>query len=648
MLRIKLYSAVVIGLSLLMSLGCERKIVVESGDSAETSCFTCHSDQDIFLVAAELQWANSKHASGENTSRNRLNNTRYEACEKCHTHQGFLAREEVTGIPAVGDQFSVIHCFTCHAPHSNGNFSLRITEPVTLQNGFVFDKGPANICATCHQSRRNSDTYVAANVNLSSHWGPHYNNQSDLLSGTNGYEYAGYAYVNSAHTNVATEACIDCHMKGENNIFVGGHSFKMKDVDKGFDNTIGCNVPECHNGEISDLDRLADADFDMDGTIEGAQTEIAGMLENLHVILEGAGLVDADGHPISQTVANIDTAGAIWNFLFVENDQSHGIHNTDYAVGLLKSAINYMTTGDGASSPASELAVGTAASAPVIDGTIDGVWSSATPILITAGQNPGYQAAFGLVNVTMRALSFNNTLYMLAQWTDPNGVENINKKRWGFDAGTWTPGSEDEDRFFVMFDAGDNGTEKADCASMCHQPSSGLMGTTGGGHVDVWHWKAARTNPGNRVDDKWWDGTGRGSDAKVNSLYTDNTQDIGGGVFKPMYMHSTGPAYTGDFLFDADKVAFDSTLDWTGASIPYYVINPAATGSRWDVSAKGVYAGGVWTLEMSRPFNTGNPDDVVLGVGSVQISVAITDNSGGNHSGTVPFILNFGGMFAAY
>lgn len=346
MLRVKLYSAVVIGLTLLMALGCERKVVIESADSVETSCFTCHTDQEAFLVAAELQWGNSTHASGENTNRNRLNATYYSACEPCHTHEGFLARDEVTGIPATGDQFTVIHCFTCHAPHTNGDFGLRISDPQTLKNGVVFDRGSANLCASCHQSRRNSDTYVVDNVNLSGHWGPHHNNQSDMLLGTNGYEYAGYSYVNSAHTNTATDGCNDCHMQGGNNIFVGGHSFKMEDEDKGFENDEGCNIPACHDGSMDGLTRDADIDMDWDGTIEDVQTEITGLLDSLHLLLENAGLVDAGGHPISQTVADADTAGAIWNFLYVEEDQSHGIHNTDYSVGLLRSAINYMNTGD--------------------------------------------------------------------------------------------------------------------------------------------------------------------------------------------------------------------------------------------------------------------------------------------------------------
>lgn len=278
--------------------------------------------------------------------------------------------------------------------------------------------------------------------------------------------------------------------------------------------------------------------------------------------------------------------------------------------------------------------------APIVDGSMDAVWSSAAEYKVIVGADMNYQNGYGLLTVSMRAVTFNNMLYIYAEWADPSGSEDIRKKMWSNNGSTWVKGSGDEDRFFVMFNAGDNGTEGADCATMCHKPSADLMATTGGGHVDVWHWKAARTNPGGCADDKWWDGTGRGSDAKNSSLYTDNIESVGG-VDRPMYMHSTGLAYTGNFLFEADKVVFDPNLNWTGKTIPFYVIDPSASGSRWDVAASGVYSAGKWTLELARAFNTGNSDDVVLGSGVIEVTIAITDNSGGTHSGSAPFDLRF-------
>lgn len=286
------------------------------------------------------------------------------------------------------------------------------------------------------------------------------------------------------------------------------------------------------------------------------------------------------------------------------------------------------------------LVVEAVSQAPVIDGTIDAVWSKAQSFDAVVGADVSYQNYFGQQTVMMKAISHNNVLYILAQWEDPSTTESVMKKQWQYNGTSWAKSSQDEDRFFIMFDAGDNGTEGANCATMCHKPSSGLMGTTGGGHVDVWHWKAARTNPGGVLDDKWWDASGRGSDSKNSSLYLDNSQIINN-VEMPKYMHTDGPSYTGKFLYVDDTVSFNANMNWTGASLPFYYIDSSATGSRWEVKAKGVYNNGTWTLEMKRAFNTGNSDDVVLASGKIAVTIAITDNSGGYHSGSGTFDIIF-------
>jgi len=335
---------------LLAIAGCERKVVVEDGDqTALTSCFTCHDDQDMELTAIELQWQRSVHASGNNSNRNRNYQSSYQACERCHTAEGFIASLE--GGDASGEHFSPIHCFACHAPHTNGNLSLRTTAPVTLSNSFVFDRGVGNACAVCHHGRRNVDTYVADSVEVSSHWGPHYSQQGDMLIGSNAYEYDGYTYGNSAHTNAAVDGCPMCHMAAPVGIYVGGHTFFTRFRDDfenlDFQDVNGCNVAACHNGEIEDFDRLAREDFDHDTEIEGVQTEIEGMLDSLRTLLIAGTLLDpgTSEPPDDRVVATADSAGALFNFLFVEEDRSEGIHNTLYAVDLLQSSINFMATG---------------------------------------------------------------------------------------------------------------------------------------------------------------------------------------------------------------------------------------------------------------------------------------------------------------
>ena len=72
----------------------------------------------------------------------------------------------------------------------------------------------------------------------------------------------------------------------------------------------------------------------------------------LRVLLAGAGLLeyiaeDDLWEPTDELVVpNIDSVGAVFNYMYVHEDRSDGIHNTRYAVDLLISSINYMSTGD--------------------------------------------------------------------------------------------------------------------------------------------------------------------------------------------------------------------------------------------------------------------------------------------------------------
>jgi hypothetical protein len=308
----------------------------EAGETA--SCFPCHSDNPNTLggklLAARQQYDMSAHATTDTYNENRIGGS--QTCERCHTNEGFVAR--VTGVPAVGDQFTHIGCFTCHQPHTTGTLELRIEGAVTLANGVTFDRDNADICAACHQSRRNASTYVTDNVTLSTHWGPHGSTQSDMLLGTNGYEYAGYTYYSSPHANVTGHGCLDCHM-APSAYGTGGHAFYMANEEEGYDNINGCNVALCHDGAVSDFD------------FGGKQTEVEGLLTDLETLLLDAGLltaIDEGGEIVSEptsglVVTDADSSGALYNYLFVRAEGSMGVHNSEYAVGLLQSSIDFLS-----------------------------------------------------------------------------------------------------------------------------------------------------------------------------------------------------------------------------------------------------------------------------------------------------------------
>jgi hypothetical protein len=326
---------------------------IHAGPASETAdCFSCHGIEDWGpdVTEASAQWAVSVHASGDNIGFS------FGSCAGCHTSEGFVAAVEDEDYD--GDAFNAIGCFTCHAPHETESFVLRTSDPVTLGNGATYDKGPSNICANCHKSRQNVDTYVVDGGSTSSRFGPHHGPQSDMLIGENAYKYDDYPYTNSAHMSTTTEGCVDCHFDEGEKYVLGGHTFMMRDVATGDQHINDCNVLGCHNGseEIDSLNRVAAADFDWDGNIEGVQDEIEGLLDSLATDLIAANLLEYDADddaydPIARSVELADSAGALFNFKFVEEDRSLGIHNTDFAVGLLQSSINYLVTGDPNGSP---------------------------------------------------------------------------------------------------------------------------------------------------------------------------------------------------------------------------------------------------------------------------------------------------------
>jgi len=328
---------VVLGLAL---AACSRKITrVEQVAAGPQACFECHTDTTTFMVAAEQQWEHSKHASGGTLNENDGE------CKGCHTSEGFVARATGTTIPAVVENPTSIHCFTCHAPHTNGDFRVRWTTIATLMNGASYDLKGGNLCVACHRSRRDIRTYIAAapaRTTLSARFGPHHGPQGDMLIGSNGYEYAGYTYERSNHRSATVDGCLDCHMKTTSQNVVGGHSFNMAYGEEGAEilNTAAC--AKCH-GEIGDFTEV--------GAGTGlAQEDVDALISDLRASLVTAGLITitaAGTDSILPVKTSADSAGAVYNLLLAKEDRSEGVHNPKYIVGLLQSAIDFISGSPG-------------------------------------------------------------------------------------------------------------------------------------------------------------------------------------------------------------------------------------------------------------------------------------------------------------
>ena len=340
-----------------------------SRSTSSGDCGQCHDAPPYHTKNA--QWNLSRHAvttrypTGEKRS----------ACVGCHSGVGFIDR--LAGKPENERRtdYEAIVCATCHDPHGSVTVTMTNSIPgggtvvtnvptphqlrfatVTLMNGTQVVGGPNDnkagkgaVCMNCHIARRDAESYVLS-TSGSSRFGPHYGPQTDMLVGTNAVQY-GRAIPSSAHMVAVPDTCVTCHMQatpasgspGHN--MTGGHTFKP-DFDNGTPNDPSDDVhlttacASCH-GAMATFD-LPRQDYDGNGTIEGVQTEVKGLLNKLGMLLPPVNSINV-AVTSSYTTQQLKAA---YNYQFVLEDKSFGIHNTSYAVNILKASMADLT-GDG-------------------------------------------------------------------------------------------------------------------------------------------------------------------------------------------------------------------------------------------------------------------------------------------------------------
>jgi hypothetical protein len=337
-------------------------VILTSDIHAQTSvlpkgCVDCHGSETKFSIRGiRSQYLTSGHRT--------IGNAAYanaDDCQGCHTNEGFIQRAKTgkVDVKKFVANPSEIGCFTCHAPHDKGDFALRTTAKVTLANGASFDRGNGNLCANCHQARRTPKAEVRARNIPSDSWGAHHGPQADMLSGTNAYEFPGKKYSSSAHGVLPTATCVNCHMTLPSGRYslspsIGGHSMRLAGEvhERPTAVVAGCLTSGCH-GEMKQLagkhyyDRKAPSDYDGNGKVETVQEEVLGLL-NKFINTQGTGLLqtmkdppyDGKGKFVNaKTQYPLEVVAALYNYKFVLEDGSKGIHNSTYAVQLLMDSI---------------------------------------------------------------------------------------------------------------------------------------------------------------------------------------------------------------------------------------------------------------------------------------------------------------------
>jgi len=299
------------------------------GVAGNAVCLTCHNMATKNTITTE--WEATLHATSDELYPFGPLIVEYAGgrndCAKCHSHEGFI-QTQFTGQDTTATAIPLpqaIQCETCHDFHTSLDFTneynvaLRTTDPVSLMtSGTEVDFGTGNtgnLCMNCHQSRTDphDDASSTAPTEVGEHYGPHHGPQANFINGEGGYEFG--VVLSTTGTHLTGSDCVSCHMH-DGGTSTGGHTW-----------TVGIEAcTTCHTGAT---------DFD----INGKETAIEGLLADLKTALTSAGLLDGDGHAVEGTYES-DKVGALWNYILLEEDASHGIHNPAYATALLNNSIN--------------------------------------------------------------------------------------------------------------------------------------------------------------------------------------------------------------------------------------------------------------------------------------------------------------------
>ena len=349
-------------------------------------CAPCHFSSDRHGIG--YAWTASAHAISTSEGV-QTQFTDRPVCARCHTAQGYI--NEVVGgkaqpVPATGALVYAnpmsIGCAACHDPHDASNdMQLRAKTIGDACTGCHITRMSSRGLHTAHQGSMligvNTIPFSMdiANAYLTAPSGSV--QQNNAAVGTwGGWELPGYTYENSSHSDIK-ERCVVCHMASSPSFLaasasnftvadtmlnkLGGHTFKVvyenitaKDTTSIL-NPTGC--AECHG--------TASMEF-----VESTQAKTQKLLNALYALLPKRDTIVSATAPGGTAILFTDTItwqnnsklpltskrklttverAAAYNFQFVTNDASGGVHNFNYAKGLLTSSIEQVKLGAGAS-----------------------------------------------------------------------------------------------------------------------------------------------------------------------------------------------------------------------------------------------------------------------------------------------------------
>ena len=242
-----------------------------------------------------------------------------------------------------------------------------------------------------------------------------------------------------------------------------------------------------------------------------------------------------------------------------------------------------------------------------------------------------------VIELKTKSVYTKDEIFFRLEWPDKD--KSMNKKRWKFSGGKWTPIKADEDRLGVVFEINRiNKFATKGCAVLCHNESKNekewyFAVSSAKEKAEMWHWKAVRSNPVGYTEDGYVTTNpskkpeeGRKRDAGSGKAKSNRTKDKS----KPMYRQDPAKSASipGSLLVNQAAEIKDYSIFKDGDEIPGYMVNTPWKGSFADVKTRGVWANGKWTLVMSRKLNTGYDDDLQFNTRKkYPFAVAVFDNA---------------------
>ncbi len=243
------------------------------------------------------------------------------------------------------------------------------------------------------------------------------------------------------------------------------------------------------------------------------------------------------------------------------------------------------------------------------------------------------------VKIYLKAYYTDSELFMRVSWGDATKDDRMYEFAYNNDM--WRSSRQLEDALGIMWDMS-GGEKPFNCAQACHATNWQLknfnmvakfrMQTLADDKVDLWNWKAYRTNSLNFADDKYIDEKGIAPDtpAKIyfyNSTLKDNAPLDNLALEVAPMEEGDSPSY--DYNGMPVKKGY-----WmiTGTAPGVRVFMPS--GRRADVKARGEYKRGAWEVTLNRKLITNDSKDVTFDIkrnNRYRFGISVMDNTLTNH-----------------